>query len=195
MQSELLTLSSLPNSFTVYVARHATPDRSRSDIPYHIPPGPPLTERGLSEAAALGDFLREAGVLYFLSSPLERAWRTASIAAEVCGAGIEQNIGLAEWRPEENEAAVRERVSTAFLAACQMSSRKEGPVALVSHGFPTLTLTKALGLPPETIERCRIYDSRNLVPMSGAWRVECVDGELTLRLVFVPQGLALPAGY
>lgn len=192
MQAELL--KTLPNSFTVYVARHASPDRSRFDIPYHIPPGPPLTERGLAEAAALGEFLRGAGVIHFLASPLERALRTASIAAEICGAGVEQSVGFAEWRPEEFEAGLRERVSTAFLAACQLSARREGPVAVVSHGMPVLTLLKALGLPADVVNRFRIYDSRNLIPMSGAWRVERVDGELTMRLAYLPQGQHMPAG-
>ena len=36
---------------TVYLVRHATPDWSLKDIPYHLPPGPPLTSVGDKEAA------------------------------------------------------------------------------------------------------------------------------------------------
>lgn len=184
----------LPSSFTVYITRHATPDRSRTDIPYHIPPGPPLNERGLNEAAALGAFLRKAGVVHVLASPLERAWRTGSIAAGTCGATIEQVLELAEWRPEEVESGVRQRVQAGYLSACQASARREAPAAIVSHGYPILTLLRSLGLPTEMVERCRIYDSRNPIPMGGAWLTECVDGEFTARLVYLPQGLSMPVG-
>jgi hypothetical protein len=55
-----------------------------------------------------------------------------------------------------------------------------------------LALLRSLGLPGGIIERCRIYDNRNLIPMAGAWRVERVDGALKMRLVFSPQGVAFP---
>ena len=41
----------------IYLIRHATPDWTRKDIPYHLPPGPPLIEQGLAEAQALAAFL------------------------------------------------------------------------------------------------------------------------------------------
>ena len=61
----------------IYLARHATPDWSRTDLPYHLLPGPPLVPQGEAEAAELGRFLREAGVSRLYTSPLERARRTA----------------------------------------------------------------------------------------------------------------------
>jgi broad specificity phosphatase PhoE len=35
----------------IYFIRHATPDRRRTDLSYHTPPGPPLTAQGEHEAA------------------------------------------------------------------------------------------------------------------------------------------------
>ena len=176
----------VPEGSVLYLARHATPDRSRHDIPYHTPPGPELTERGRQEAAQLGAFLRDAGVQHILASPLERAWRTAHIASEIAGATVELNLDLAEWRLDEVEQQVHQRVCRAFQLAARLS-QKEGPVALVSHGSPTLTLIKALGLPTAEIERHRIYDSRNPIPQAGAWEVR--SG--LLRLAFVPEGVRM----
>jgi phosphohistidine phosphatase SixA len=190
---ELLDLDLLPERFTVYLTRHATPDRSRLDIPYHYPPGPELTERGRSEAAELGAYLSDAGAVHFLASPLVRAWNTAKIASEAAGASVELNTDLAEWRPEELEKEVQERMRRAFLFGAQLSLR-HGPVALVSHGSPVLTTLKWLGLPKDIRERCRIYDSRNLIPMGGAWLVQRDNGMLDLRLAHVPTGMKLPDG-
>jgi broad specificity phosphatase PhoE len=185
-------LATLPLSFTVYVARHATPDRTGVNIPYHLPPGPPLTERGEGEAARLGAFLHKARVTHMLASPLERAWRTACIAGEQARATVELNQDLAEWLPEENERIVMERVRRAFTTASQLSAHESTAVAIFSHGAPVLTLMRGLGLPKNIAEGCRIYDSRNLIPMGGAWRVDRVDGELLMDLAFVPDGLSLP---
>lgn len=189
MQLELFPL--LPGPFIVYVARHATPDRSRYDIPYNSLPGPELTERGLREAAELGEFLRQAGVRHSFASPFVRAWHTAQIASGLAGAVLEQDADLCEWRLDETEKLVRVRLERAFVRAAQLSAQV-GPVGLVSHGSPVLTLLKTLGLPADEAERFRIFDSRNLIPMGGAWRVEMLDGELHLQLVFAPNGVRLP---
>ena len=65
---------------TIYLIRHATPDWSRTDLVYHLPPGPPLTAQGEAEAAKLGDFLRDMDVRHIFTSPLVRCLRTAEIA-------------------------------------------------------------------------------------------------------------------
>lgn len=181
----------LPGSFTVFIARHATPDRSQNDFSYHTLPGPALTEAGLLEARELGEFLRSAGAVSILSSPFERARQTAVLAGEMCGASVAFDAGLAERQPIESEAALIGRMRRVFAAGAQISAQ-QGPVALISHGSPVLALLRALGLPGGTIERCRIYDNRNLIPMAGVWRVERLDGELRMRLVFVPRGAAFP---
>jgi 2,3-bisphosphoglycerate-dependent phosphoglycerate mutase len=191
MQCELH--AELPEQFTVYLTRHASPDRSRIDLPYHIPPGPELTARGQSEAAELGAFLQREGVPLLQVSPLERTLRTATIASEVCGAVLEINPDIAEWRPEEDEQDVLERTQRVFLSAARYSQEHGVPVALVTHGGPVLALLHALGGPRESMSRCRIYDSRNPISPAGAWRIELDAGRLRMELVFAPHGYHLPA--
>jgi phosphohistidine phosphatase SixA len=173
----------------IYLARHATPDRSRPDIPYQVLPGPDLTEHGRREARELGAFFQSQGVRHILASPFERAWRTARIAGEVAGAPVEHNADITEWSLEETEKAVEQRVLRALELACQVSLRFGSPVALVSHGSPVLSMVKQLGLGTGDVERHRIYDSRNLLPPAGAWEVR--SG--LLRLAYVPQGVRWPA--
>ena len=187
-------LTCLPDQFTVYITRHATPDRSRYDIPYHTPPGPELTERGRQEASQLGAYLQGCDLGLCLVSPLERALRTGMIAGGDCGVPVEIDQDLAEWRLDENEAAVQARMQRAFIAAAVWSNQNEQALALVSHGSPVLALLRMLGLPVEIVERCRIYDTRNLIPMGGAWRVQRDGNELRLNLVFAPEGVPFPQG-
>jgi broad specificity phosphatase PhoE len=141
----------------------------------------------MREAAELGAYFYAMGVRHILASPLERAWRTAHIAAAIAGAGVEQNLDIAEWRLDEVEKSVSERMQRAYALAGSLSAQ-HGPVALVSHGAPILTLLKDLGLHPAEAERHRIYDSRNPLPPAGAWQV-APDG---LRLSFVPAGIRWP---
>ena len=67
----------------IYIARHATPDWHRTDIPYDIAPGPPLTPQGEREAIALGEFLHSRSVQKIYASPLERAHQTGLLAAQI----------------------------------------------------------------------------------------------------------------
>lgn len=185
--------ASLPEPFTIFLARHAEPDRARFDIPYYTPPGPPLTEKGLQEAAELGEFLRASGVGAILSSPLERTWRTAAIAGEACGVSPALDANLAEWRPDENDRDLKARMQQAFQAGLLLAREKAAPVAMISHGAPIQAVLEWLGMPAKTIERYRIYDHRCLLPTGGVWQVEKTSGELRAQLVFVPDGVTLPS--
>ncbi len=180
---------------TVYLIRHATPDWSRTDIPYHIPPGPPLTAQGEGEAQQLGRFLWEAGVRLIYASPLERAWRTAEIAAGIAGASLWQELSLAEWRPEEKAEHVRARVWPAWEHASALS-RQAGPIALVTHGGPVGLLLEDLGLPPREIaEYKRQFDRNNPVPPAGAWKASrlAMATHWDLSLAFTPERTVVPA--
>jgi broad specificity phosphatase PhoE len=189
-------LDLLPERFTVYLARHAMPDRSRVDIPYTVPPGPELTPRGMDEAAELGKYLCAAGVCFVQASPFERTLRTAMIALlGYHGAGappLEINDDLMEWRNDEIEKTVAERMRRAFLDAARQSARRGAPVAVVTHGGPVLALLKDLGVPADAVDRCRIYDHRNPLPTAGAWRVERMGDGLGIELAFVPREYHLP---
>jgi broad specificity phosphatase PhoE len=171
-----------------YLVRHATPDWTRSDLPYHLPPGPPLTAQGESEAVQLGAFLREAGVRRIYASPLERCWRTAQIVA---GEDIPHQIEecLIEWGPNEKEAEVRARCWP-FWEQLGNGSAEPGPVVLVTHGGPITLLLKELGLDRLVLDHYRkLFDRNNPLPPAGAWRVtrSAPDATWELSLAFVPE--------
>lgn len=172
----------------VYVARHATPDWTRTDIIYYLPPGPPLTEKGQQEALALGVFLREAGVKHFFASPLERCKHTAHIAAEVSGEPVEVHQGLLEWQPGDTPETVWMRLEPVVTHAIELS-RDGGPAVLVTHGGPVGALLFGLGMDEVTLNSLRIFDHRNLVPPAGVWRVSraAPDEAWQMELVFKPD--------
>jgi probable phosphoglycerate mutase len=170
---------------TVYLIRHATPDWSRTDLVYHLPPGPPLTPQGEAEAAQLGDFLRDMGVRQMWASPLERCHRTAALAAHVAGAAWASDDRLAEIRPEEKAADILGRVWPLWLEATQAAE----PVALVTHGGPITLLLGKLGLDPTVLAQHQAaFDRRNPLPPAGVWRaVRATAGDAwALDLAFTP---------
>ena len=174
---------------TIYLIRHATPDWSRTDIPYHLPPGPPLTPQGEAEAQQLGKFLWEAGLAAIYASPLERAYRTAEIAASQIHLAVTQSPSLAEWQPEEKADQIRARLWPTWEHAAMLSAQT-GPVALVTHGGPIALLLKELGLPEKEIDHFkRQFDRNNPLPPAGVWRATRLPGSpaWSLSLSFVPE--------
>jgi broad specificity phosphatase PhoE len=174
---------------TVYLVRHATPDWSRTDLVYHLPPGPPLTAQGEVEAAHLGDFLRDMGVGQMLASPLERCLRTAAIAAETAGASLRTEPRLAEILPAEQPRQVLERVWPLWLEAGEASA-DGGPIALITHGGPISLLLAELGLDRQALERHQAtFDRRNPLPPAGAWRavLPTPNSAWALELAFTPD--------
>lgn len=174
---------------TLYLIRHATPDWSRTDIRYDIPPGPPLTAQGEAEATSLGAFLREIGVKQIYASPLERTQRTAQLAALVAQVPVMEAVAIAEWRRGESELEVLERFLPFWASACA-ESNEHGPVALVTHGGPVRLMLQHLKLAQAEIDYYRKqFDRDNPVPPAGAWRVarSAVDAPWQLHLAFTPQ--------
>jgi broad specificity phosphatase PhoE len=174
---------------SLYLVRHATPDWSRTDIPYHLPPGPPLTPVGEREAAQLGEFLRDMGVRRLLHSPLERCARTAALAAAVAGSDLQLDLRLAEIRPEEKSADVLARIWPAWGEAAQACLNGD-TLALITHGGPISLLLAELGLSAKDISHYQAkFDRRNPLPPAGAWRAlrPTSDGPWSLDLAFTPQ--------
>lgn len=174
---------------TVYLVRHATPDWSRTDLRYDIAPGPPLTAQGEEEAGRLGAFLREAGVQRIYASPLERARRTAELAAVIAEADVSEAPAIAEWVRGESELAVLERFLPLWAAAC-VESKAEGAVALVTHGGPIRLLLEHLELERAEIDFYRKqFDRDNPLPPAGAWRITRTqpDAPWQMELAFTPQ--------
>lgn len=171
---------------TIFLIRHATPDWSRTDLPYHIPPGPPLTPQGQSEANELGIFLKEVGIVAISGSPLERCWHTAQIAAAHLSLTAYQDEGLSEWKPGEKHDEVYGRIGPVWDRAVQTAS-DSGPVALVTHGGPVAVLLDRLGLIPEALNHYkRLFDRNNPLPPAGAWQATQTDGQWQLKLAFTP---------
>lgn len=154
---------------TIFLARHASPDWSRKDIPYHLPPGPPLTAQGVVEAAALAEFLRQAGVQQLYISPLERCIQTAGIIVDRIGAAHKIVPALIEVQPGETTDDLRSRLWPVFEQAYQ-SAAADGPAALITHGSPIAMLLSVLGLKSTRLQKYQIYDDKNVLPPGGAWQ-------------------------
>jgi probable phosphoglycerate mutase len=172
----------------IYIARHATPDWTRKDLVYYLPPGPPLTELGQQEAQAMGAFLLGAGAKHFFASPLERCEHTARIAAQICGAPVEVHKGLLEWQPGDTHEIVWKRLEPVFARAIEFS-QDGGPAVLVTHGGPVGALLFNLGMDEATLNSRRTYDQRNVLPPAGVWKVsrDAPGQAWEMGLVFKPD--------
>lgn len=172
---------------SIFLVRHATPDWSRTDIPYFTPPGPPLTAQGEAEAAELGAFLRDSGVKQILASPLERCHRTAQIAAESLAIPFTIDNGLTEWQPGDKEDEIKARLWPVWEQA-QAFSAQTGPVALVTHGGPIAIWLSELGVDKLVIDHHKkLFDRNNPLPPAGVWQAERADERWSLSLAFVPE--------
>jgi broad specificity phosphatase PhoE len=172
----------------VFLARHASPDWTRTDIRYDIPPGPPLTPAGEDEAARLGEFLASQGVVKLYASPLERTRRTAEIAARVAAIPWYEAHEIGEWRRDEQFSAVLERIHPFWQQTCA-ESRHIGPIALISHGGPVLSLLEKLNVDTVELNHYRNqFDHRNPLPPAGAWLTtrDALDSTWDVFLAFTP---------
>lgn len=122
----------------LYLIRHAQPFYSAPG-PYHLPPGPGLTDEGIAQAAQLGTILAGAGIERVVSSPLKRCMMTAEPLAAALGLDLLLDQDLREGQPEESPADVTVRMLRATLA--QSDARV---VALVSHNAPLVYLLRSL---------------------------------------------------
>lgn len=122
----------------LYLIRHAQPFYSAPG-PYHLPPGPGLTDDGIAQAARLGPILAGAGIERVVSSPLRRCMMTAEPLAAALKLDLLIDHDLREGQPEETPADVTVRMLRATLA--QSEARV---VALVSHNAPLVYLLQAL---------------------------------------------------
>jgi probable phosphoglycerate mutase len=171
------------------LVRHATPDWARIDLRYDIPPGPPLTAQGEQEAVKLGEFLRDAQITGIVTSPLDRALRTAELAGQQVPLVPTVDEAIAEWRRGEPETEVLAR----FLPVIQSGlhrSRIAGPLVFVTHGGPIRILLQYFGLPQAEVDFYRRqFDRDNPLPPSGVWRIaQTAGGACELpQLVHTPQ--------
>jgi broad specificity phosphatase PhoE len=173
---------------TIFLARHATPDWTRRELSYHLPPGPPLTPQGEQEAEALGHFMKQVGVARIYSSPLDRCLHTAQIAAAAASARLDTVHSLTEWQPGETYESITRRLWPAFETA-RRASRVGELSALVTHGGPVAALLLQLGMDQNALAANRVYDNNNPLPPAGVWQV-WQDGDHNhwhTQLVFKPS--------
>jgi broad specificity phosphatase PhoE len=176
-------------SALIYLIRHATPDWSRTDLRYDIPPGPPLTPQGEAEAQQLGEFLKTTDIAGIYASPMERAFRTAQIAAAALGTVVTTDTEIIEWERDEPEANVLARCRARVDEALDESIVR-GPLALITHGGPVRLLLTDLGLDQAEIDYYRrLFDRDNPLPPAGVWRISrLADGTIDKpELIFTPQ--------
>ena len=176
----------------IFLVRHATPDWSRIDLSYHLPPGPPLTPQGEREATALAEYLRSVGVRQLYTSPLERCLRTAQIVAEALGVPALQEAGLREWVPGESETEVRARFRPVWERAGggETNGHQPEPAALITHGGPIALLLADLGMDANTLAHYRrTFDRNNPLPPAGVWRVArpAPGAPWQLTLAYLPE--------
>ena len=122
----------------IFLIRHALADYT-TGVPYHIAPGPGLSETGYAEAAAIAPLLAPCGIERVVSSPMRRCLQTAE---PLCAAlGIEPLLDddLGEMTTGEAATAMGLRMLRAVLA--QSDARA---VAFVSHAAPLEQLILAL---------------------------------------------------
>lgn len=154
----------------LYLIRHAQPFYN-DPVPYHLPPGPGLTDAGLEQAAQLAPMLRSAGIKRIVSSPLRRCTMTAEPLAAAVGLDVLIDEDLREGQPGETQDAVTARMLRAALS--QADARV---VALVSHAAPLTWLLQSLTrneivLPPKDrrgnhLAECMVW---LVYPKHGRW--------------------------
>jgi broad specificity phosphatase PhoE len=170
----------------LYLIRHATPDWNRKDIPYFIPPGPPLNETGLEEAEMLANFFQFIGLKRIYTSPLERCLMTAKAISRQNEHLLQIEAGLSEHRPQESRVDVKKRLEPVFEKVIQEASR--GPVALVTHGSPIEILLDQMGLPAVELNALKArFDHHNPTPPAGVWEAVRSDLDWNLSLILDPQ--------
>ncbi len=173
----------------IYLCRHATPDWSRTEIRYDVPPGPPLTAQGEAEATKLGEFLQSVGVGKLYHSPLERTKRTAQLAAETIGITAIEEDAVREWTRDENSGGVLGRFRPFWESAAQESTQG-APIAIVTHGGPIAALLADLMIDAAELNFYKQqFDRGNPLPPAGVWLTtrSSHDVRWQLELVFTPE--------
>lgn len=122
----------------LYLIRHAQPHYN-APVPYHVPPGPGLTDHGFEQAAALVPMLRNAGIERLVSSPLRRCTLTAEPLAAALNMDLRIDDDLREQLPGEAVSDVVVRMLRAALAQSDAQV-----VALFSHASPLTELLRTL---------------------------------------------------
>lgn len=167
----------------IYLVRHALPDYA-TGVAYHLPPGPPLTETGMEQAAGAARLLSRFPIRRVVSSPMRRCLMTAEPIAATLGLDLLTDADLGEQQPGGTPMATALRMLRAALSQSDAQT-----VALVSHSGPLEQLLLALTnnrleLPRADGRGCRIG-------VADVWHAQRRDGLWTARQL--PAPAAVPA--
>ncbi len=175
-------------SIDIYLVRHATPDFARTEIPYDVPPGPPLTAQGEDEARRAAEYLRGARIARIYASAFARADRTARFVSSLLGLAVVTERAIGEWHVDERAGDVVARV-TPVLALVRDESVRRGPVCLVSHGGTIGVMLRKLGMARDVVDEHRArYGGSTPAPPAGVWRASGdTQHDLRFELVFTPD--------
>lgn len=166
----------------IFLIRHGQPVHNPA-LPYHVAPGPDLSEQGRQEARQAAAFLADKTVEHLFVSPFARTTQTAEELVETLFLQVTFTRLLQEHAGGEPVEQVRERVRE-FLAGVEDSPLSR--LALVSHGSPIRQLL--LELTRDKIDLSRhVYTSGNPAPPCGIWHARREGDYWRLELVFKPS--------
>jgi len=164
--------SSLSNSRaegTILLIRHAHPT-FRSGNDYQVPPGSPLSPRGVEQARELAYSLKRLEVVKCFHSPFERARKTAQIIfGEKCP--LEEDSAWSEIRSNERFREVLERVRNWLKLNIPIDGTT---VAVVGHGASIKAAVEIVS--PKSISE-KDKDG-NIIPQAGIWILSWKKGRL-----------------
>jgi 2,3-bisphosphoglycerate-dependent phosphoglycerate mutase len=167
----------------IFFIRHGLPIQN-SGVPYQIPPGPDLSERGRIEARQAATFLAGRGVEQLFVSPFARTTQTAEVMIDILNLQATFTALVQEQAPHETLDAVRVRMRELFAGLADSPYKRVG---IVTHGSPIRA--GLLELSSDKIDLSNhVYPGGNPAPTCGIWHVQLVD-EQTQRfeLVFKPS--------
>lgn len=166
----------------LYLVRHGQP-HVHGGAGYNVLPGPPLSEQGRAEAAAVAAYLADKGVQQLFASPFERTMQTVGILAEQLGLPVTFAKHVAEMAPGEGFPQVRARVAE-FLEGLGDTAFER--VAIVSHGSPIREML--FHLSKEKIDLSKHnYLGGNCAPTCGVWHVRRSENCRIFTLCFMPS--------
>ena len=166
----------------IYILRHAHPNRTTT-IPYNVPPGPPLTAIGRTEALQAAHWLSEKPIDVAYVSPFLRTRQTAAIVSEHIMVPFSYVESIREGGPGEQHAEVRTRIRE-FLDV--LDARNVGRIMRVTHGCCVLATLQVTTNDKIDLAAHR-YDYGNHSPTAGIWHgVRRSDGTFDWHLAFKP---------
>jgi len=170
---------------TVYLVRHAAPERN-SSIRYDVAPGPPLAPEGHDQAQRTAQFLADKGVTRLYHSPLVRTMQTAAAIATKVGKPSLETEAIREWERGLPSGDVRQRMAQFWQTQVE---NQDGIVAVVSHGGPIEELLRHLTNDTLDLSGTRYFGGAT-TPLGGVWQLERTNGNWHISFVYNPGDLA-----